>query len=227
MILKILSYVGALAGLVFATGALTAGLYYILVNIEEHTVFAKRILTRIIYANITIHVLLLLFEGFPVKLTLFSLATNVVHLQNLKQFPYISLTSGLFVTNCICVVCAHFLWLNYFTDSAVPPYSIFKTNPSHKGATHPSIVQVSSFLGLCVWIVPLALFLSISASDNTLPTSNYIPKDESGAAKARRRSMGLAKLVLSHLYDWTVKLAHIMHMGRNPEPDYELGETTV
>jgi len=35
---------------------------------------------------------------------------------------------------------------------------------------HASFTEVASFFGLCVWLIPFALFVSLSASENVLPS---------------------------------------------------------
>jgi Transmembrane adaptor Erv26 len=35
----------------------------------------------------------------------------------------------------------------------------------------PTFGDMATFFGICVWLTPLFLFLSLSANDNTLPTS--------------------------------------------------------
>jgi type IV secretory pathway TrbD component len=32
-------------------------------------------------------------------------------------------------------------------------------------------MDIAAFFGLCVWLVPFAYFISLSANDNALPTS--------------------------------------------------------
>lgn len=39
------------------------------------------------------------------------------------------------------------------------------------GPAPPGFAEVATFFGICVWLVPLFLFLSLSANDNALPTS--------------------------------------------------------
>ena len=39
----------------------------------------------------------------------------------------------------------------------------------------PTFGDMATFFGLCVWLAPLFLFLSLSANDNTLPTSGEVP----------------------------------------------------
>jgi len=72
-----------------------------------------------------------------------------------------------------------------------------------------------------VWLVPFALFISLSASDNVLPTSLHqagphhshggalSEEDESATAKARRKSTGLAKALISFGYVYIVKIARV------------------
>lgn len=210
-VLKLLSYVGIAFAFLFLTLAIASGLYFISEQVEEHTVFTKRLLTRIIYVVIAVHVLLLLFDGFPLKSTLFSIGANLVYLQNLKRFPFISLTSGIFITSCLCVLLNHYLWFRFFTDPSIPPYAIYRSNPFYEGPVHPPFAQVASFLGLCVWLIPFSLFISLSASDNVLPTSaepssSMQFETETGAEKARRQSTGLAKSLINYVYGHAVTI---------------------
>jgi hypothetical protein len=39
----------------------------------------------------------------------------------------------------------------------------------------PTFGDMATFFGLCVWLTPLFLFLSLSANDNTLPTASKSP----------------------------------------------------
>lgn len=230
-ILKALSYVGIVSGFTFLTLAIAAGLYILSEQVEEHTAYPKRILKRAIYSIITIHLLLFIFDGFPLWITLFSIGVNLTYLQNLKRFPYIRLASKTFIASCIGVVANHYLWFRNFTDPSIPPYAIYKSNPYFTGKTHPPFAQVASFLGLCVWVVPFALFISLSASDNVLPYNNYddammdgtqqqnpgngLPDDIGAAAKAKRKSARLVKVVID---DVLKKLARAL--GYEFEPNH-------
>lgn len=218
MILKLLSYVGILSAFVFLTMAIASVLYYLSEQVEEYTVFTKRLLTRLIYAIMVVH-LLLIFDGFPFKLTMFSIAAHFVYLQNLNKFPFINLTSGTFITSCIMVVINHWLWFNHFSDSSLPPASILRDRPHYAGKTHPPFSQVASFFGLCVWLIPFALFISLSAGDNVLPlTSDIQEQDETGAQKARRRSAGLAKVVVEKLWIYIAEVGK--YFGYDIDPGH-------
>ena len=51
--------------------------------------------------------------------------------------------------------------------------------------------MIASYFGLCVWMVPFALFVSLSAGDNVLPTMGTSePTDPNNRG---RRSQGLIK----------------------------------
>lgn len=222
-VLLLLSYFGIASAFVLLTLAIASGLYILSEQVEEHTVTTKRLLTRIIHSIIIIHILLFLFDGFPLLNTCFSIFSNLVYLQNLKRFPFITLTSGTFIASCLCVVINHYLWFRHFTDPKIPPYAIYRSNPAYSGPTHPPFSQVASFLGLCVWLVPFALFISLSASDNVLPTmadptatGDSYEDDNGPAAKAKRKSTGLAKAIIGYLYEGLIQVARVFGYELDP-----------
>jgi len=56
--------------------------------VEEHTVISKKLLTGLIQCIIAVHILLLLFDGFPTLLTIFSAVSHGVYLANVtNSFP--------------------------------------------------------------------------------------------------------------------------------------------
>jgi len=52
----------------------------------------------------------------------------------------------------------------------------------------PSFMQVASFFGICVWIIPFSLFVSLTAGDNVLPTMGN--EDFTGTGSGATRSGG-------------------------------------
>jgi len=58
----------------------------------------------------------------------------------------------------------------------------------------PSFTQIASFFGICVWLVPFSLFVSLSANDNVLPTMGSSEPRIGGDVKGRRQ--GLVKAVV-------------------------------
>lgn len=196
MILTLLGYIGVVAAFVALTMAIASGLYYLSEQVEEYTVYTKKLLTRLIYSIIGVHVLLLIIDRFPFKLTIFSIIAHVVYLQNLNRFPFINLASGTFISSCVMVCLNHWFWFKHFSDPNLPPYAIYSERPTYQGETHPPFIQVASFFGICVWLIPFALFISLSASENVLPYSS----ETEDVNKPKKRS-SVAKVLVQKLYD--------------------------
>ncbi|KAJ9124074.1 hypothetical protein QFC22_000869 [Naganishia vaughanmartiniae] len=137
------------------------------------------------FAIIALHVLLYLIDGFPLLLILFSITAHIIYLQNFtSQWPFISLTSARFLLSCCMVVADHFLWFFYFAEKAQEAKRYNNSSkrfqkvsvsgrPRERAVTpamdSPSFMDVAAFFAVCVWFVPLFLFLSLSANDNVLP----------------------------------------------------------
>ena len=116
-ILPLVGYLGVLLGFSFLTLAIgklstqyppakpiltrtASGLYYLSELVEEHTVLARRILTRLIYAIIGIQALLGLVDRFPFWLSALSITSHVVYLGNLRHFPIVKLSDPVFIISC-------------------------------------------------------------------------------------------------------------------------------
>ena len=140
-----------------------------------------------------LHVLFCIFDGLPLHLTALGIVCHLVYLQNFsKTWPFISLTSLKFVASCILVIIDHFAWFYYFSDRAKAGHSnsaysprgyrspsAYRTgsaasrlDPGNKyaGMRELTFMDVATFFGACVWLVPFFLFLSLSANDNVLPS---------------------------------------------------------
>jgi len=89
------------------TGVTASGLYYLSELVEEHTVFAKKLLNRLIYGVIGVQTLLLLVDGFPIALSALSIASHVIYAQNLRRFPIVKLTDPLFLLSCGMLTNSH------------------------------------------------------------------------------------------------------------------------
>jgi hypothetical protein len=77
-----------------------SGLYYLSELVEEHTVFAKKLLYQLIYGVIGLQVLLLVVDRFPIGLSALSVVSHVIYAQNLRRFPIVKLTDPLFLLSC-------------------------------------------------------------------------------------------------------------------------------
>lgn len=102
---------------------------------------------------------------------MFSIACHIVYLQNFSQtWPLISLTSPAFLSSCVLVIADHFIWFFYF--SRVTHQARYSRSYRGGGPMAPGFTEIASFFGICVWLAPLFLFLSLSANDNALPTAS-------------------------------------------------------
>ncbi|CAK7219831.1 erv26 super protein [Sporothrix curviconia] len=168
-VLPLIGYLGTVVGFGFLTLAIASGLYYLSELVEEHTVFAKRFLVRLIQGIIGLQIVLFLIDCFPLWPTLLGIFAHVVYLGNMRRFPYVQLSDPLFLLSCGLVLLDHYVWFRHFSTTQQRAYqnmSSYYDSP----VNIPTFTQIASYFGICVWLVPFALFVSLSASDNVLPT---------------------------------------------------------
>ncbi|KAL6235137.1 hypothetical protein BDW75DRAFT_210314 [Aspergillus navahoensis] len=214
-ILPLVGYLGVIVGFCFLTLAIASGLYYLSELVEEHTVIARRLLTRLIYGIIAIQILLLLFDKFPFTLSLLSIGSHIVYANNLRRFPIVKLSDPCFILSCFLVGINHWLWFRHFSKPATLPRSStswrqpYNVSPSDM----PTFTEVASYFGLCVWLVPFALFVSLSAGENVLPTmgSEYAtgePVPTAGLSRGslgvdgKNKNKGMAKALVDGVREW-------------------------
>ncbi|KAI9373337.1 transmembrane adaptor Erv26 [Aspergillus egyptiacus] len=222
-VLPLVGYIGVIVGFCFLTLAIASGLYYLSELVEEHTVLARRLLTRLIYSIIAIQVLLYIFDKFPLFLSLLSIASHLVYASNLRRFPIVKLSDPLFVLSCILVGLNHWLWFRHFSKPITPLRSStswrqpYQVNPSDM----PTFTEVASYFGLCVWLVPFALFVSLSAGENVLPTmgSEYAtgePVPTAGLSRSalgvdgKNKNKGMAKALVDGVREWVTENGELM-----------------
>lgn len=139
---------------------------------------------------IGLHVLFYFSDALPLHLVLFGIFCHVVYLQNFSRtWPFISLSSLKFIASCLLVILDHFAWFFYFADRAKETSAAnaprHPRQPGYRpggygrgggaggkyaGVRELSFMDVATFFGVCVWLVPFFLFLSLSANDNVLPS---------------------------------------------------------
>ncbi|KAH9899713.1 DUF396-domain-containing protein [Cubamyces lactineus] len=173
-LLHLMSYAGAAAAFIFVTLSLASGLLWISELIEEHSRIAKVVGQRSIYAIILVHILLYFYDALPLKHILFSIFCHIVYLQNFTPtWPFISLTSPSFIGSCVLVVLDHFMWFFYF--ARITQEARHRAHRAYRGPPPPHPIpnfgDIATFFGVCVWLAPLFLFLSLSANDNALPVN--------------------------------------------------------
>ncbi|CAE6417562.1 unnamed protein product [Rhizoctonia solani] len=201
LLLNSLSYVAGIAAFLFITLSLASGLLWLAEIIEENSRFAKTIGMRAVYAIILLHIALWAFDDLPWQLIAFSIAAHLTYLQNFSaNWPLITLTSPSFLLSCVFVIADHFLWFFYFARitqetrqrGRIPRGRIspYRRDVQDTWAEPPKFAEIATFFTICVWLVPLYLFLSLSAMDNALPTSSGVasPKPGHHAAPAPQRT---------------------------------------
>lgn len=212
MIIQLLSIAGVIIGFVLLVLAIALGLYYILEIVEEQTEPTKRALRRLIFAIIVVYVALVIFDGFPIWLSLFSIFTYWVYLQNLNKFPYVELTLPIFLGSCVLVVVNHFLWFSHFHNPKIPSLEQ-RLQPNYVPPRIPSFVEVCSFFGLLVWLVPFALFVSLSAHENLIPQHIDNPGQ-------KKKNQGLAKLVVTKGKEMVFTVTRLVGWELDKDRDY-------
>lgn len=212
MLLEVLAVFGTVFGFCFLTLSIASGLYYISEIVEEHCEPTRRFLNRAIYVIITTLVLLCVTDRFPLKLVALSVVSHLVYRANLKRFPVISLASPTFVVSCVLVVANHYLWFRYFNHVEIPPQ--FRYDPHYIPAKRASFAQVASFFALCVWFVPFALFVSLSAGDYLLATSTGDP----ALRKMDSKRAGLARVLINNTRESINQFLQTMGLKKNTQP---------
>lgn len=120
-------------------------------------------------AIIVLHLIFYFTDALPLLQTMFSITCHVVYLQNFSYtWPLISLSSPTFLGSCALVIADHFIWFFYF--SRITHEARYSRAYRGGGPIAPGFTEIASFFGICVWLAPLFLFLSLSANDNALPT---------------------------------------------------------
>ena len=92
----------------------------------------------------------------------------------------------------------------------------------------PTFTEIASFFGLNVWLVPFALFVSLSAGENVLPSmgseyatgqgSSFVspgrePSMNGGYGRRHKRSntqTGMAKQAVNGVRDWVGETGELM-----------------
>ena len=85
----------------------------------------------------------------------------------------------------------------------------------------PTFTEIASYFGICVWLVPFALFVSLSAGENVLPSmgSEYATGGDtpgklggaigSGDGRSRRKK-GLVKAFVDWAVEWMGETGQLM-----------------
>ena len=254
-ILPLLGYTGLLLGFAFLTLSIASGLYYLSELVEEHSVQASRVLHRLVYAVAATQLLLAAVDRLPWLPSLLGVVSHAVYARNLRHFPIVRLSDPTFIASCVLVILNHWVWFRYFSEppsySSYSSYSsswtgqrsnAFKDRYSSSYNDQPTFTEIASYFGLCVWLVPFALFVSLSAGENVLPSmgSEYATGERAGVGSQaqqqqlngsgvggggggggssrkghRRRNTGMAKAAVAGAREWVGETGAVMGLWRH------------
>ncbi|KAJ1831636.1 erv26 super protein [Coemansia sp. RSA 2706] len=186
VVLSALASVGWALGLAFVVFSLACGLYVISEWVEEYPRQTRQLIQGAVWAVDAVHVLALA-DGLSAWRIAVSVAANHVYAANLARFPLVSLSSATFLGSCVLAVGNHFVWFFYFISNLRIPFE-----------------QVCSFMFFGVWLVPLALFVSLTPMDAALPSSH----DAEGRTKTRQN---MFKTIVSCLRRADEQLPQSLH----------------
>lgn len=173
--------------------------------------------------------LLWLIDGFPFWLCLLGVASHIVYASNLRRFPYVRLTDPLFLLSCALVCLNHWVGFRYFSNPQLRRTSRVSNDPTawrrpyYDYENVPSFTEVASYFGLCVWLVPFALFVSLSAGENVLPTMATVSAGAEGDSSAgglsvgpekRSKPIGMAKALVDVVREWTSETGELLGLWR-------------
>lgn len=223
-ILPVLGYIGILLGFAFLTLSIASGLYYLSELVEEHSVLSSKLLRNLIYGVVVAQILLWLVDGFPFTLTALGIASHAVYASNLRHFPIVKLGDPLFLLSCALVIINHWVWFRHFSEPNVFDNRMrggMSRDRYSAGTKQPSFTEIASYFGLCVWLVPFALFVSLSAGENVLPSmgSEYATGERPGVGTLkkghRRRNTGMAKAAVNSANKFFVETGSAMGLWQN------------
>lgn len=134
----------------------------------------------------------------------------------------------------VLVLANHILWFRHFSTPTIPadhPYSSSRRGPpgspydytSSANPHFPSFTEISAFFGICVWLVPFSLFVSLSAGENVLPSSanpggatinmGLGSGSGLGGATEEKKGVGMAKVVFGGVKEWIGSTGQALGVG--------------
>jgi hypothetical protein len=109
------------------------------------------------------------------------------------------------------VLLNHWVWFTHFSTSTLMSYPASRYDPS----SLPTFTEIASYFGLCVWLVPFSLFVSLSASDNILPTmGSEEPGMPGSAAQGKNKRQGMVKVLVDTIRDGLGELGKLAGWSR-------------
>lgn len=133
----------------------------------------------LLQTSLAIYICFILFEDFPLSMNASGIVAHLTHLFILNSFPVVVLNSPQFLLAIVMLVVNHYLAFSYFGNVYHPFSEVcfqwhYRFLSLCQTISHVSLLcsfsQVIGYFTLCLWLVPFALFVSLSANENVLPT---------------------------------------------------------
>ncbi|XP_013193800.1 protein TEX261 [Amyelois transitella] len=151
--LYLMSILSIVVQAVFVTLAIASGLYYLAELVEEYTVTAKYVISWTVVITTALHIGLMIFDDLPLHLNALGLIQQTLHFILLREFPVVRVANPAFIAAVATLLLHHYVAFKYF------------------GMVYYNFSEVLAYFTLCLWVVPFALFVSLSANDYVLPTT--------------------------------------------------------
>ena len=128
----------------------------------------------------------------------------------------------------VLVIANHCFWFRHFSTPPAIPSSQYHSTSRYDYPDLPSFTEIASYFGICVWLVPFAMFVSLSAGDNVLPSmgSEYATGEavrtvdmgggisSSTERKSRNATKGLVKAAIDGTFEWISENRQAMGLWR-------------
>lgn len=176
LVIYLLSYLSLAVQVCFVTVSFAAGLYYISEIVEEYTEKAKKVIRVLSLVTIVLY-LLLMTENFSWLIIICGLLGQAAHLVILSNFPNIKIMSLEFWSAIVLLFLNHYLAYKHFQEVYYPLSEVSRCT-SFATLNNVSFLQILAYFTLCLWVVPFALFVSLSANDQVLPSYQEVPRDD-------------------------------------------------
>ncbi|KAJ2495522.1 erv26 super protein [Coemansia sp. RSA 2052] len=160
VLLGALATLGWVLGATFVVFSIGCGLYVISEWVEEYPRQTRKLIQCLVWTIDCVHLLAAL-DGVSLWRVALSVCANHIYTLNLEMFPLVHITSMAFLSSCVLAVGNHFMWFFYFIQNLLAyPFG-----------------QVCALMFFCVWVVPLALFVSLTPMDESLPSARQADGD--------------------------------------------------
>lgn len=141
----------------------------------------------------------------------------------------------------VLVLLNHYFWFRHFSNPRASRDNRRSNASSYQRSVYDdwdeqraTFTEVASFFGLCVWLIPFALFVSLSASENVLPSmgSEYATGDGSsfinggrkpgghGGIGSSKGGSGLAKQLVDSVRAWAGSTSELFGGGSKRDHDF-------